>query len=375
MKKHTIFQNIFLGLVMLLGIVACQERETLVIENESPAILMDLSAESLFLDKNFPDNPALNITWETAKYSQPTEIRYKIEASATEDFQEAMTVSTVNGSARTVTYTVGEMNTVAQTLGLEAGEVGTLYFRVVSYIGDGGEYLSSTSNTSVLSITPYVLDYPTFFIVGNASVADWNAGDALMLYKHENLSVLYTHLVGGNSFRFLGQANWNPINYSIDQEGTRPEYRYFKQVSDNLAQDGEENMKFNGTTGMYKVTIDATTGVQSLTVEASPVAGYDFPEIYLVGSMNGWNAESPLTLAKVGDGIYEITTPLAADAEFKFLGQKSWGDAEWANIIKENAGNSGYLGPKGDNGNIQFAGNGGDYTIRVNVKAGTYTIE
>jgi hypothetical protein len=42
--------------------------------------------------------------------------------------------------------------------------------------------------------------------------------------------------------------------------------------------------------------------------------------------------------------------------------------------MKDNTGNSGFLGPKGDNGNIKFAGDGSNYKITVNLKAGTYTI-
>ena len=101
---------------------------------------------------------------------------------------------------------------------------------------------------------------------------------------------------------------------------------------------------------------------------------YDFPEIYLVGNIarNGWNEKDPVAMTTVGDGVYEYTTTLGADTEFKILGQKSWGDFDWGNISKD--GNSGFIGPKGDNGNIKFVGDGGSYKITVNLKAGTYTI-
>ncbi len=372
-KQYSIIKGL-LAVMVFLGLMACEDREELQISNESPAIMMDLSLENLFLDSNFPDNPALNITWEQAKYTQPTEIRYKIEASATEDFAVPYTMSTVNGSARTVTYTVSEMNRAAQTLGLSAGDVGTMYFRVSSYIGDGGEYMSSMSNTTSMSITPYSLVYPTFYLVGEASYVGWNGGDAQILYKHENMSYIYTVMNKDKGFRFLGQQDWNPINYSIDQSGTNDNYRYFKQVSSNLTQDGEENMKFSGTTGVHKISIDASATVQSLTVEPSAIMEFDFPTIYLAGSVNGWAAESALPFTKVEPGVYEILVDLADESEFKFIGQLSWGDLEWGNILKDNAGNSGFLGPKGDNGNIQFSGAGAKHKITVNIKAGTYTI-
>ena len=118
MKKQHIFQKIFLALIMLLGIISCQDRELLTVENQSAAILLDTSKETVFLDKNFPDNPALNLTWEVAKYTQPTELKYKIEASKTADFAKPVLVKTVEESQRTATLTTSEMNAVAEKLGL-----------------------------------------------------------------------------------------------------------------------------------------------------------------------------------------------------------------------------------------------------------------
>ena len=134
-------------------------------------------------------------------------------------------------------------------------------------------------------------------------------------------------------------------------------------------------MKFTGATGIYKVTINAAEGVQSLDASESPIKDFDFPEIYIVGTVNGWDAASAMTLTKVKTGVYEITTKLDDNSEFKFIGQKSWGNLEWGNVMKDNNGNSGFLGPKGDNGNVKFNGGGNSHKITVNLKAGIYTIE
>ena len=39
------------------------------------------------------------------------------------------------------------------------------------------------------------------------------------------------------------------------------------------------------------------------------------------------------------------------------------------------AGNSGFLAPKGDNGDIKFVGDGSSYKITVNLKGGIFTIK
>lgn len=373
MKNNRIY-NVLLALFMLLGIVACQDREVVTVDNKTSPILMNLSTQTIFLDKNFPDNPALNVTWDAASYTVPVEIFYKVEVSATSDFKTIYTLGTVGQSVRTATYTVAQMNTAAKTLGLATDVAGKLYIRVSSYLGTG--FLNATSNVSSFSITPYALEYPTFYIVGAASSVGWNSTSAQVLYKKDNMSYIYTYLEKSQAFRFLGQQNWSPINYSLNNSQIREAYRYFNQTSTNLSLNGtdDENILFNDTTGIYKIAINATKDVQSINVTASPILGYDYSQIYLVGSMNGWDATNPTTMAKVSTGVYSVTTTLADDAQFKFIGQKSWADLEWGNILKDNNGNTGFLGPKGDNGNIIYKGGGSTYKITVNLKAGTYTI-
>lgn len=265
MKKQQIFQKIFLALIMLLGIISCQDRELLTVENQSAAILLDTSKETVFLDKNFPDNPALNLTWQPANYTQPTEIKYKVEVSKSADFAKPVLLRTVKESERTATFTAAELNAAAEKLGLAPNVQSTAYFRVTSFVGEG-DYVVSTSNVSSVKITPYELVYPDFYLVGAAAPVGWDSGNAMLLTKNKEIATITTTLKGGESFRFLGQQNWNPLNYSIDLAGTKDSYRYFKQVSSNIIQDGDENMKFTGTTGTYKITINAK--VQSLTIEA-----------------------------------------------------------------------------------------------------------
>lgn len=265
MKKNQIIERMFLALLMLIGLISCQDREIITVENQSAPIVVDLSTSNLFLDGKFPDNPALNVSWEAAKYTVPTEVNYKIEASGDMAFTKPYTLGSVAGSQRTVTYTASQMNAAAEAIGLTPRVPGKMYIRVTSYLGES-QLVPATSNVTALTISPYELEYPTFYLVGAASPIGWNAVEALALEKNKEFSTVVTTLKSGESFRFLGQQNWSPLNYSIDLDGTRPEYRYFKQVSSNIVQDGDENMKFTGPTGKYKVTINAK--VKSLSIEA-----------------------------------------------------------------------------------------------------------
>lgn len=370
MKNNHLYKALF-ALLIFVGLYSCDDRELVQVENTAAPIVMNLSQEHIFLDKNYPDNPALNVSWSQAAYSVPVEITYKIEASATADFKTPYSMGTVAQSVRTVTYTVNQLNTAARTLGLVQDVEGQLFLRVTSYLGNNA--IEAVSNVTSVFVTPYALVYPSFYLVGNASYVGWNSGSAQILYKKDNKSYIYTYMKPDN-FRFLGQQAWDPINYSIDDPGTKEANRYFKETSSNIVFGDNENMKFTGTEGIYLLEINADGDKKSLTATKSSL-GYDYPNLYMAGSMNGWSAANPIELTKVEEGVFEVTTTLDAGAEFKFLGQKDWGNLEWGHILKDNNGNSGFLGPKGDDGNIKYDGAAGSYKITVNLKAGTYTIQ
>lgn len=373
MKKN-IFTKLLLAVIAFFSIYACTDRETLTVDNETAPITLDLSAETVVLDGNFTNNPALTLAWQSAAYTAPTEISYAVQASNTADFKNLFEVGTVNQSVRTITFSVDQMNKASQAIGLAPNVSSKMYLRVVSFIGTTPRYLGSTSNVTSIMITPYELVYPSFYLVGGASYVGWTAEKAQVLYKNSSFSYIYTYLENNQSFRFLGQQDWNPINYSIDAAGIKDAYKYFKQVPATIAADGDENMKFSGATGIYKITINAATGKQTLAIEASPIPTFDILSLYIVGSVNGWDAATAIAMTNTAPGVFEYTATLADNTEFKLLGQKSFGLLEWGNILNDNTGNSGFLGPKGDNGNIKFNGGGASHKITVNLKAGTYTI-
>ena len=373
--KNNIFKHLFLAVTLILGLSSCEDRDIVTVDNVASPIVMDLSANSLILDKNFPGNPALTVTWQSAAYSVPTEISYRIEIAGDKEFAKPYTLATVMGSERAAAFSMLQMNDAAAGIGLAPSVAGKMFMRVVSYLGSG-QSLASTSNMTSLMVTPYVLTYPSFYIVGAASYVGWTPEKAQVFYKKDNLSYIYTNLQGGENFRFLGQLAWDGKNYALNTTGTKPENQYFNQWSTNLSKpDGDdENIKFTGTTGVYKVTINATLGVQTIEAKPSVIPTYDFPTIYVVGNIagNGWSEGNAIPMTTIGDGVYEFTSTLAGDTEFKILGQQSWGDLDWGNISGN--GNTGFIGPKGDNGNIKFVGDGGSYKITVNLKGGIYKI-
>ena len=113
--KNKYIINAFAALLLMIGLTSCDNRELVQVDNSAAPIAMDLSAEHIFLDKNYPDNPALNVSWTQAAYTVPVEVNYKIEASKDKDFKTPYVLGTVAQSLRTATYTVSQLNTAAQT--------------------------------------------------------------------------------------------------------------------------------------------------------------------------------------------------------------------------------------------------------------------
>ena len=103
--KNKYIINAFYALLLIVGITSCNDRELVQVDNSGAPIVMDLSAEHISLDRNYPDNPALNITWSQATYTVPVEVNYKIEASKDKDFKTPYVLGTVAQSVSCLLYT------------------------------------------------------------------------------------------------------------------------------------------------------------------------------------------------------------------------------------------------------------------------------
>ncbi|MPT33236.1 MAG: SusF/SusE family outer membrane protein [Chryseobacterium sp.] len=312
---------------------------------------------------------ATTITWNDYS-SYGSDVIYTIEIAK----KGLTTFSTLGEVTNTRSFAISnkDLNTAALTAGGIVNVETELDFRITAKTNFSTPGIELKSAVVTAKLTPYQVDYPDFFLVGGASAIGWTPGDAIKMYKHDNISEVYTYLQP-DQFRFLGQQSWTGINYSIDDPRTDAGNRYFKTVSSNIEFGDHENMKFTGTAGIYKVVIDADFGVKSLTVTPSKITVWDVPNIYLVGSINGWDANNATPFSPLGNGKFETFAQLPDDAQFKFIGQQSWGELDWGNIHGE--GNTGYLGPKDDNGNIKYAGGNNWYKITVDIKTGTYKIE
>lgn len=363
------FFKIFIALVIGVFAVSCEKDEDQAVLGEGTKPSLTADATVLVLEKDHENDKAVKFEWVNPKFNIQVAFNNSLEfAKAGTNFQSVKSVD-VSAPDLKVTYTVRDLNKIILDAGFLANVANQIEVRLKSKIGNITLYSQPVSMT----VTPYLVELPSFYLVGDASAVGWNASTAQLLYKNENFSTIYTYLENGKSFRFLGQQDWNPLNYSMDTAGMNDTYKYFKTWSSNLAAAPAENIQFTGATGMYKVVIDADPAQKSITVSPSAINTWNPASLYMVGTINGWNAGGAIAMTNLGNGKFEHTIALPAGSQFKFLGQQSWGDLDWGNISAD--GNTGYLGPKGSNGNITFDGTGGNYKITVDVKLGVYKIQ
>lgn len=332
-----------------------------------PIVTAPTAGSALVLNSADQTAVATTITWnDYSNYG--VDVKYLVEVA-----KKGATTFTSLGEVTNVkllAVTNKDLNTAVVNAGAVMSQANDIDVRVTASTTSTGGSIVLKSAIVTFKVTPYQIDYPNFFLVGAASAAGWDAAGSINLYKHDNISEIYTYLQPDN-FRFLGQADWNPLNYSIDDARTDADKRYFKTVSSNVEFGDHENVKFTGTAGIYKVVIDADFGIKSLTVTPT-TASWDIPNLYLVGSLQGWNAAGAEVFNSIGNGKFEMIRQIPDNAEFKFLGQQDWTGKEWGNI--HTAGNTGYLGINGDNNNIKFNGGDNFYTITVDLKKGTYKL-
>ena len=95
----------------------------------------------------------------------------------------------------------------------------------------------------------------------------------------------------------------------------------------------------------------------------------EFPELYLVGSLTGWDPTTALAMDRLDFNLFETTVDLVDGDEFKFLPT----NIDWEGDLGQDPANPGFLIQDGEE---NFTGlDAGKYKISINMSLFTYTIE
>jgi len=321
--KHTIFKHLFLAIALILGVISCEDREIITIDNQSAPIMMDLSADSLNLDPVFPGNPALTITWQPATYTVPAEIKYKVEMSADETFENAKELISTNQSQTNVSFTTKEMNEAVKKIGFVPNEWQTLYLRVTAFLGDGD--LLTTSNITSLNVKPYLAsptyEYTDLYLVGDATGAGWDnlEGNANMLplqKTSESSKYVFTGYFTTGGFKMVKvKGSWD-AQFGL---GAAP---------GQLSTDGGSGNIPIDEAGYYKLSVNTADLSYTLEKVSTPTSAV-YSSMSIIGTVNGnWDTDTQLMQSTFDPHVWMINSESLKSGEFKFRANNNW-DVSW----------------------------------------------
>jgi starch-binding outer membrane protein SusE/F len=352
MKKILIFLPVILLAIIIAG---CEkEGEKVVLkENITANVLSDLSASTFELLMDSAETVTETFDWTAVDFGFPAQITYTVQFDTTGNaFENAVDVVTVT-SELSADVIEGELNKLLLQNGYKAAVPATLQFRIKAVVNS--KVAPAYSDALEAIVIPYAIVFPPIYMCGDATGGwNWNS-DVTVRSTAAGIYSTIAVFTNGGAFRFFKQADWGPTSYN---------YPYFTTVSalfENAA-DGDQNFRFTGTTGYYRVTVNMTTKTVTMESVAEPV-------LYATGgALGGWDwSTNYIQLTWLSDGVFEATTDFSADI-FRFFKQAGWGDGysyTYFNdgtvtpLLELNAGDS-------DN-NFKFVGTPGTYKITVNL--------
>jgi hypothetical protein len=241
----------------------------------------------------------------------------------------------------------------------------------IRFIGETGFYrINVNLSTKTIIMTP--TDQPALFMVGAAiPEAGWGWDTPVnMTWVKDGIFETTTEFAN-EAFRFFRkEGDWGSgLNYPYFlNEG----YTIDDQFED--AQDGDNNFKFIGTPGIYKIVVNH---IAKTIVLSEP--GTSGPPKYMVGAAvpdAGWGWDTPIEMTQVNDGVWVATTNFVVEA-FRFFDTfGDWGSgSNYPFYLGE-----GYTidanfedAQDGDN-NFKFIGTPGTYTITLDSNSKTITL-
>ncbi|WP_051230799.1 SusE domain-containing protein [Epilithonimonas caeni] len=319
--KNNIFKHFLLATGLFLGITSCEDREIINVENQTSSVILDLSKHDLVLDSNFPSNPALTINWSTATYTVPVEVKYELQMSGTEAFDNPQVLANTTQSQNVTTFTTLEMNNAAKKVGLVPDVAQKMYFRVKSFIGDNG--LPQFSNVTTLTITPYlarpVYEYVDLYLIGNATAAGWDNlatnVNLLPMLKTSNSSVYeFTGLFKAGGFKMIKvKGSWDA--------------QFGKGAADGqLSTDGGSGDISIATEGYYKLSVNTSDLTYTLVKIDNPGTTYDAISLYGTATDN---VDIQLTKSTFDQHLWKSAQAVSLKTGVvKFRANSSW-DVNW----------------------------------------------
>ena len=320
-----IFKSI-LTIALFAGFSSCEDESNLVYVEPVAAsfqIITPSTGDAVTLSESTLSNPAISLTWDPAQYSTPTSVTYTIQlAPSGSDFSNAQDLTSTTN--RNVTITMGELNLPALTAGAIPFVPTPLDFRIKATVAGGTPLYS---NIITYDVTAFGC-LGQFAVGAGIPASGWNWNSPTSFICDNNVLTSKVGLINDTFRFFTTEGDWSSgrnFPYYVGQG-----YKIVSVLENAL--DGDQNFRFTGTPGTYRIKIDEnnkTIGVANSTV----TSGLEPTSYWLVGAATpggwSWSGSNETELPVVSNGIFEVPVTLINNESFRIWfgndGTDSWG--------------------------------------------------
>ncbi len=319
--------KIVVALIAFFGVTSCDNEDNY--ELSEPVgtyrITTPLNGDSIVLSELTPTNPGIALTWTPMDYTTQSVITYTVELAPNgSDFSDAQSLATTTNTYATVQSAV--LNLAALTAGATPFVQSPVDIRIKATSGTTGTQPVYSEKITYLVTTYGCLGQ--YAVGAGIPSAGWNWNSPLSLICDDNILTARTNLIN-DTFRFFTvNTDW----------GSGRNFPYYTsngyKISSSLvnAADGDQNFRFTGTPGTYRIKINEN--IKTVTLARSTVAsGFEPTSTWLVGAATpggwSWSGDNETELPLITDGIFEVPLTLSNGNTFRvFLGNNggdSWG--------------------------------------------------
>lgn len=219
MKKNLLYT--FLAAFMMFASCSKIDRDLTLTKGVAPVLTNPTGEDRAYvLTEENQDNPFETFIYTAAEYGTPIAAIYTVEVDTIGGDFSTPAVSTTSSTQLFQTLKTSDFNLLVNQSLKRLPEVEhTVQVRVRAEAADPAvEKLFS--NVIELKVTPFDASIPPKYVVGSSTDVGWDAGKAipmpaldLSLFKVRIKLKAVDKEGKPTAFRFLGQQDWNPVNY------------------------------------------------------------------------------------------------------------------------------------------------------------------
>ena len=316
--------KIVLAVIAFMGITSCTDENNLKFSEPagSFSIITPMSGEAVILNEATPSNPGIALTWNAADYTTPTEVTYTVQLAPNgSDFADAQDLSTTTNKFATIPS--DQLNLAVLIAGGTPFTQSPVDIRIKATTGTTGSQPTYSSTITYL-VTCYGC-LGQYAVGAGIPSAGWGWDTPLSLVCDDNVLTATANLIN-DTFRFFTvSGDWN----------SGRNYPYYVtegyKISSSLenAADGDQNFRFTGTPGTYRLKID----VNKKVITAFQGTNASNSE-WLVGAATpggwSWSGDNETELGLISNGVYEVPLNLTSGETFRVFTQNDGtNDGNW----------------------------------------------